>query len=243
MSPPGIYQDSFVVRTREVNCQGHVRLSALADYLQESAARHTTSLGIGPFQLKPLALAWVLSRLRIDMIRHPGWGERVQVTTWPKGERQVVANRDFELRDQHGDIIGRATSQWFLLDTTTMSIRSLDQLPRDFPVSRDSGEAIAEPPEKLAPLKNASRHIDKQLFFSDLDLNNHLNNTGHIDWVTDILPGNPRISSLRINYLNEIKLESRIRLSYAQSGDNRHQVEGIDANNRPAFRALAISAG
>ncbi len=237
-------REIFKVRTREVDQQGKLKLSAVADYLQESAARHTTQHHIGPFQLRARNLFWVLSRLRIDMAAYPRWGENVVVRTWPKGSRQVVATRDFILETEEGAFIGAATSQWLLLNADTKKPCSLEIVSEAFPTLPDVPPAINEAPPKVPKLSRNDCRISHDPCFSDIDLNDHLNNTRYVDWAIDALPPpvqNRQIASLAVNYLAEIKYGENTTLTTAKIDDNTFDTEGeITASGIAAFRTRIV---
>ncbi len=237
-------REIFKVRTREVDQHGKLKLSAVADYLQEAAARHTTLHGIGPFQLRTKNLFWVLSRLRIDIFNYPEWGENVIVKTWPKGSRQIVASRDFLLEKEDGSPVGVATSQWLLLNADTKKPCSLELVATAFPILPDVPPAIAEAPPKVPKLPRCDHRITHDPCFSDIDLNDHLNNTRYVDWAIDALPPtvqDRQITSLAVNYLSEIKYGETTTLTTAAIDGNTFDTEGeITASGVAAFRTRII---
>lgn len=240
-SNPSIWEEEYVVRTREVDASGRLKLSALADYFQEAAAHHTTARQIGPYQLKKYHLAWVLSRLRIDIERYPGWGEKLLVTTWPKGEATLSAPRDFLLTDESGQPVANATSLWLLIDTDAMRPRPLSALPVDFPVDLSRVPALPEPPGKIAvpPVITTIRRRTPDP--CDIDLNGHLNNACYLDWVSDCLPAEqtpPR--RVEINYLSEIKISDIIVMASGASPNGLVFQGTSEQSGHPAFRSRIL---
>jgi len=235
---PAIWQQQYEVRTREVDTAGRLKLSAIADYLQEAAAHHTHHVQIGLYQLKPHNLTWILSRLRINIIRYPTWGEKLTVTTWPKGDNHLAAARDFRITDQRGQPVAAATSIWFLLDLHTFKPRPIAVLPTPFHVDRTLPEAIAEAPGKVpsvaSELKPALTSAPQP---SDIDINGHLNNACYFDWLANSLaPETPPFAQVDINYLAEVKLGDTVALKVDRH-DDFILIEGIDhSSNRSAFR-------
>ncbi|MDD3119363.1 MAG: thioesterase [Victivallales bacterium] len=241
-----ILRETFKVRTRELDRDGRLKLSAVADYLQEAAARHTNSRGIGMFQLRSRNRFWVLSRLRIDLTDYPVWNESVTVETWPKGSRLVVAARDFRLTGADGRPLGVATSQWLLLNAATRKPGSLEIVTTAFPQLPEVPPAIDAPPPKVPRLPRYDHQIIRKPGFSDIDLNGHLNNARYFDWVVDALPPEchaRRIASVAINYLEEIKCGETVTVSAAVIDADTVDVEGtIAPADRAAFRTRILLA-
>lgn len=233
-----IYRDIYQVRTREVDAAGRLKMSALADYFQEAAAHHTTALQIGPYQLKEYRLAWVLARLRIVIERHPGWGEKLTVHTWPKGDAPLAAARDFRLTDEQGRVVALASSTWLLLDIDAMRPRPLSALPVDFPVDPSLPPAMAEAPEKIPAPSPATILRRRSPNPCDIDLNGHLNNACYLDWVADSLPADHSpVHGVEINYLAEIKAGDLIAVSTAETCRGL-VVQGVrESDGSTAFRA------
>jgi len=241
-----ILRETYKVRTREIDQFGQLKLSAVADYLQETAARHTARHNIGMFELRRQNRFWVLSRLRIDLNDYPLWGENVTVETWPKGTRQIVAARDFRLTGADGRLIGLATSQWLLLDAATRKPCSLEIVAVAFPAMPDVPPAIEAPPSKVPRLPRSDRQIIREPVFSDIDLNGHLNNTRYFDWAIDAMPPefrSRRIASVSINFLEEIKYGETAAIDIAVIDDRTVDVEGTITNTGiAAFRTRIIFA-
>ena len=65
-------------------------MSAAFNYFQEIAGLHSSNLGIGFNTIeKEKGVAWVLIRMRVDMIRYPVWDEEVILETWPQLPKSI----------------------------------------------------------------------------------------------------------------------------------------------------------
>ena len=73
-------------------------------------------LGVSVPELLANNYTWVLSRIYLKMNHHPGWGDTIQVHTWPSGIERVFALRDFYIR-QDDCTIGSCISAWIIIDT------------------------------------------------------------------------------------------------------------------------------
>jgi acyl-ACP thioesterase len=236
--------EHFKVRTREVDAAGRLKLSAVADYFQESAARHTESWGMGFSTLKAHGLFWVLSRMRIDMLSYPSWGEKLTLKTWPKSARQLIAPRDFILSDEAGKTVSRGVSLWFLLDAEFLKPQPLSRLPHSFQVAPDGQDAIDEAPAKVPAPKNICSSINRTCLNSNIDFNQHLNNAVYLDWISDALfeyIPEAQINSLQLNFLNELKLHEHITIDLADN-NGVITVQGQKSDATTVFRAALTLA-
>jgi acyl-ACP thioesterase len=92
----------------------HLGVRSLCDYLQEAAGNHAHELGAGVDALRERGMAWVLLRIRVNITRLPGAGERVQVHTWHSGLDRLFSLRDFSLVDAAEDPSVTAVSAWVM---------------------------------------------------------------------------------------------------------------------------------
>lgn len=87
----------YQVHSYEIGPDGHVRIQKVCNYLQDAAGCHARELGVSVDQLLPKGLTWVLSKLRLHMVRLPKWGEVIRIMTWPADVQRLFAIRDFRL--------------------------------------------------------------------------------------------------------------------------------------------------
>lgn len=119
----------FKINSYEVEQSTAARLTSIANYLQEIAYNHANELGVGYHQLLSRKMVWVLARLQIEMYRYPIWDEVISVETWPRPFERLLANRDFRISDSMGELIGRATTRWLVLDSEKhRPVRPFDDL-------------------------------------------------------------------------------------------------------------------
>ena len=87
--------------------------------------------------------------------------------------------------------------------------------------------------------ENELKHVmTRQVLYSDIDLNQHMNNARYIDWALDVLDlelhRNHFISEVTIHYKKEILPLSFVDL-YVGCVDNRHIVEGRNKEGEVHF--------
>ncbi len=181
-----VYQQQFRVRSYEVGPGGKIKLSALLDYMQESASEHASRLGVSVAELMARNLTWVLSRYHIKILRYPAWGETVFINTWPSAKVNLFALREFEILNSHQEKIGLASSSWLLLDLKTKQpVRPEDHLPR-YPHRQD--RAIQDAFEALPEITRPEMELPFRVRRADLDVNRHVNHVRFIEWALEPVP-------------------------------------------------------
>lgn len=203
MSLPEGFQFSkeFEVGSYQVNPDGTITWTSLADLFQEIAWKHADSADFGR-NLVESRLMWALARMEIRIKRFPRWGDKVRIFTGGRGADKLFAFREFLVWDQNEQVLARGMSSWLLLNMETKRIQRPEGVLS--PALFDPTKKPDWQPEKIGISGDlvASEVIKVRL--SDLDLYNHVNNTSYIRWVENLLfDQGIKAEKVAINYLAE----------------------------------------
>jgi acyl-ACP thioesterase len=208
-----IWQETYRIRSYEVDCHNRLSILTIFNFMQEAASRHAEALGVSIHQLLAENHTWLLSRLKIRIAAFPGWNDQIRVNTWPSGVRQLFALRDFELTDKDSRPLASAISAWLVIDLQKRRpIRIGPFVERLKPI--DGRHVMNDRLDKLPALKNRTDESQFVVRYADLDINQHVNNVKFVEWVIESLPAavfSTRVlSSLEINFLAEAFHEDQI---------------------------------
>jgi acyl-ACP thioesterase len=205
-SPRSSWTDEYEVHSYEVGAGGAAPLPVICRFFQESAWHHARSVKQWYDDLLELGCFWVLSRLTLRMERYPLWGEKITVKTWASGIDRLFALRDFIVRDGKNATIGSARSAWLVVNEKTRKPQRIEPFFAGSPVLVDL-RVFEELPEKLPALDSPAKGQGFPVRYSDLDIQNHVNNAQYVEWCLDSFPPalhdthHPRL--LSINFLAE----------------------------------------
>lgn len=209
------FETTFDVASYETDLGGKMSLFALFNRFQELAGAHAAHLQVGYDQLRKSNLVWILSRIKLEILSLPVWGDTVILATWPKGIDRLFAMRDFSLTGVRGGPLVLATSAWLLVDIEKQRPQRIEILPIDlkFP---GAPQAIAEKPDKITMPEGPVTVLERPVWLSDIDVNGHVNNAQYAKWVGDCFLEdvflNRRLTSMQINYLEETLLGDTVEL-------------------------------
>lgn len=210
-----VYKTQFTVRTTEVDPFNRVKLNFLLNYLQEAAGGHCEELELDWKHLMPHGMAWAVIRYRIHITRLPGAGETFTVETWAMPTTRTAYPRSAVAYDAQGNELFRSVSLWVLMD---MNSRAM-VLPGKSGVVVPGvlrGDELDTPNSIV--LKGLGSEYSRQVGFSDLDLNGHMNNCRYMDWIMDALPSTfyrehpPK--DLLMCYVSEAREGDRVDMSW-----------------------------
>lgn len=217
-----IYKESFILRTCNCDFQGRWRPSAILETMQEAAGAHSELLGCGRNALLEKNIIWVLARSEVRMQKYPMVTDQITVETFPTPNRRWFFPRYFIFRDQEGNMIGYAGTLWLLLDINTRSMLPPGDVAACIPDNSDLTPPMGLPSTvgMLNGDTTSSTHMPR---YTDLDVNQHVNNTRYADWACDALGVDTLrenyLQSLVINYSAEILPHQEIELQLTQVGN------------------------
>jgi len=226
------FETTFDVASYETDLGGMMSLFALFNRFQELAGAHAAHLEVGYDRLRKSNLAWILSRITLEIKSRPVWGDTVTLATWPKGIDRLFAMRDFSLTGATGGPLVLATSAWLLVDIEKQRPQRIETLPIDlkFP---GAPHAIAEKPEKITLPEGPASLLERPVWLSDIDVNRHVNNAQYAKWVGDCFAEDVfltrRLRSMQINYLEETLLGDTVEVRRRPLGEraNEYFLDGV----------------
>lgn len=162
----------------------------LGNHLLNAADFHASLRGFGMTYLNPRHKTWVLSRLAVEMDEMPGEYARFNVETWVEGVMKFFTHRNFRVVDaaDGGKVYGYGRSVWAMIDTDTRQPEDIlavknGEIVRY--VDKDKPCPIAVPSRvKMTPAARLVGSIGT--FYSDVDVNGHINSVKYIEHVLDL---------------------------------------------------------
>ena len=241
------FTKEFSISSFDLNPKGQARLTTMANFFQEMAYHHASQLGFGYDDMKEKQTFWVLSRMRIRIDQYPVWDETVRVETWHRGMDRIFGLRDFRVENSSGDLIGKASTAWLILDVRTRRpIRTVDGVLQhskgDESVFKKGLDKIELPEE----MKMIGSH---KVLFSDLDIIRHVNNVKYMEWCIDAAITEDRadreIRELEINFTHEALFGDKIEIKGELNPNadsffaahRRGELSGTKGNEKEIFRA------
>lgn len=241
------HSDRFRVRSYETDPLGRLQVPILCKLLQEAATAHAAILGVAVETLIENGVAWVLSRLHLEMQRWPTSDERIVIETWPEAANRLFTERRFEVFDASNTSIGTASTLWLILD---LERRRPVRLPAHV-VERLGKLGLGSEPRRFGDLATPDP-VNRELAFtvrrSDLDSAEHVNNTSYVEWAIEAVPdevwsGN-ELAELEIQFVSECHQGQTVLSRSQQVGrgediEVRHQLLRHEDNSEVA-RAITL---
>lgn len=212
----------YFVRSYECDAFGNLRIVTLMNIFQDIADKHAFEIGVGMDWCKQHGLAWIGANYHIIIDKFPQMHKKIKVYSWPSAEKRFGAYRDYEIEDENGDIIVRASCQWILIDFAKrrpVSLREHLPIYTIFPE-----RAIETDFPKIKNLTQSNFEIDFRIRFDDIDFNKHVNNAVYPLWATEALP-----PDFRNKYIpQEIEINFRKEALLGEDAHIQSQIENTE---------------
>lgn len=241
------YKENFAVKWHEIDCDMNLRPYSFMNMAQETANVHSAMLKFGYKELIALNQTWVLSRIKIQYLRPPKWGDKVSMETWHKGKQGLFWLRDFEVRGEQGELMAVATSSWVIMNLQTRRIerKTIFETSSDVVDLAHNVDAVAEPCDKIVPFPELEFEREHHVTYSDIDFNLHANNAKYIQWLMDGISleflKEHTFKEVQVNYISEAKFGDKIALykkeQVGPDGEVQIYYEG-SRDGAPIFQGL-----
>ena len=235
LKPIDHFEKTYEIHFGQIDNRGVARPSAVFELAQDAATVHAYHIGIGREDISAL---WVLSRMKTELARPLLPYEKLTVQTWCAGIKGASWLRSFRFL-VGGEPVGAAISSWVVLDQETHRIirpTAIAQAEKYLALT----PSAAMIPGKLACAALREHHIHP-VCYSDLDVNNHLNNVKIVDILSDGLDlnlGGQFVSALQVNYTAESRFGDRLRVLTGEEDGVRYVFGEADGKTR--FEGAAI---
>ncbi|KAI4326374.1 hypothetical protein MLD38_031696 [Melastoma candidum] len=246
------YKEKFIIRCYEVGINKTATVETIANLLQEVGGNHAQSVGFSTdgFATTPtmrkLNLIWVTSRMHIEIYKYPAWSDVIEIETWCQAEGRIGIRRDWMMKDcVTGQVIGRATSKWVMMNQNTRKLEKVGDdvreevlvfCPRELRLSfpEENNRSLKKIPKLGDPAKYSRLGLVPRR--ADLDMNQHVNNVAYIGWVLESLPqeiiDSYELETITLDYRRECQHDDVVdSLSSPETNGNNKELSQLNGTN------------
>ncbi|MBO4646200.1 MAG: hypothetical protein J5642_06755 [Bacteroidales bacterium] len=228
MEDPRIFTQQFDIQSHNVSQNFEVSLQYLMGCMQTTADLHVDSRGMGWNDLHAKGCFWAIYRMGLRIERMPRKYDRITVHTWANPPQGVFQPRSFEVFNQKGELVLRAQSLWLVLDDREFRPLKVEEVV-GCDISHLMGQNDTFPiPLKVPPVSGdcAFPPAVRDVLYSDIDSNLHVNNTAYARWITDSLPlsflQQHRLTGIVLNYTQQARMGVRYEVHTVQKSEREY---------------------
>lgn len=220
-------EQEFFIGMQDVGINNEMTNKAFLEALTNVTNVHGSLVGQGINDLGKRHISWVVLNWKLEVYQRPKICETILVKTWGQEYSRARAYRDYDVFNQKGEIIAKATSAWLAVNTETgkpirltediVGVYRCEPQHKNFPDFR-----FTESVDTDLPIVSETRFkINKSM----IDCNKHVHNPSYMDLVNEVLPegmDNIYFNNIEVSYKKEIKLHEEVLLEYAADGGKNY---------------------
>ena len=178
--------ERYEIEYQNADYYGEYKYADLLSKLSNLATKNAMEIGLWKESFNG-KYGWVLVKQTVKLKRPLLVGEELIVSTRAKGERKIQYFRTYDLKI-NDEVVGGIYSIWTLIDIEKRRIVRPQKVGITIPECEEYSSFV----EKYEPLLDieTQKVQTREVMYSDIDLNKHMNNARYLEWVMDLLPQN-----------------------------------------------------
>lgn len=220
------HKKTFHIPHYDTDKDGRITPYNILRYFGETSNSHTDKFSFNQEELNNLNYGWMLYRWKVKINKYPKAKDKIYIETWMSKLDRFYAYREFTMLDENNEILGIASTVWIFVD---MVKKRPIRIPNTFiEKSNIINESNFTEFENFREKIDTKDYIDFKVRRSDIDYNNHVNNTKYLLWiiegVTDNIYQNYILSEFEIIYKKEIKYGDTILSSFVKDNIKNKEI-------------------
>ncbi len=222
-------QREFILRNYETDFMQRMKPSSVLGFFQETAGDHSEEMGLGYKSLAEKGCFWVLSKIYVEVMRRPVYGEKIKVVTWPHEPNKAIYERSFLLEDGAGAAM-RAYSRWCILQTSgrILPCSRIEQPEIDF---REEKSVVFDDWAIPEVSRSGGAAFSLRIANSEYDLNRHVNNIRYADYVFNCFSvkelEEKKLKSFQLHYIKQTHENDLLEMYREEVAPGVFAIEGV----------------
>jgi acyl-ACP thioesterase len=209
----------FELRNFEMTKRGVVSPTAILTLLEETAAEHSYNIGYSLYHLGQKNIGWVLISGAIDMIRYPKYKESITIRTWASKYTLVKGYRENIILDSTDTVIGKARGIWVFYDIEKMKpVPIFNEIKSKWGIYPEVSQEVDT--DAIQVINEGEPRLEYDVYKSDVDSNNHVNNIRYFHWLIESLPDEITdtcvLKKITAKFCSEAKYGEKVRVYLKQ---------------------------
>lgn len=218
----------FYVYPRETDASKHISLQSIGAFILDAAGLAAKARGFGMDYMHAHGLAWVTSRIAIEMKEYPREYETISIETWVEDCSSIFSTRNFLIYNNKKEVIGQASTLWSMIDFNSRKMVDLLKTTdlANHVITTHNELFTMNKPKRVDYKGEGDPTYTHKVVVSDIDMNQHVNSMKYLQWAIDTLSldeiMNKKINRLDINYLREALYNQNIAVYSNTKVDSKY---------------------
>lgn len=211
------YTENYEVTCHDVDVNNNLKPSYILRYMQETANHHMRDRKPSYYDLFFQGKSFILTRITIEVYGQLHQYDKIQVQTWHCPEKGATFIRCYEI-SRGGEIIAKAYSVWAVTNHKTGKLCKASEVDISNYETEEPLELKLPTRFRLPKGMEFEKRGEKEVFYSDVDMNLHMNNTQYPDMLWNFIPDvmEKEVTSINLRFMKEAPLGSRAEIYMAK---------------------------
>jgi len=214
-----IWQKEYALRASDFDKYNRIKPSAILELFQDAAGQHAIDLGVGFDDMLSRSYLWVLTRIKFRIVQNPKSYQTVVIKTWPLPPNRLNYRREYCIEATDGTRLIEGSSEWVVMHAETrrfVSDPNLYPFTEGFHMEKMFEDKLG----KVSDFEATGEMRDISAGFSELDVNNHVNNTKYANYVMDAIAPAPEdnLELFQIDYRKEVLEGTELHVCHTRNG-------------------------
>lgn len=219
-----LFTETIDIDTYSCDSNDIIKASGIFQVCQECGRKQMAAQRPSYKELLDDGKAMMLSRIDMAAYDRINIGDEVVIATWPCESSRATFLRMYQIK-RDDKVVAEISSQWVLVEITSRKILKVSDV--DF-----SNYYMGEYHEVIGDKFKVPKDMEfetvgtKEIMYSDLDSNRHMNNTYYLDVISNYVPelcaGTHRVEKARIHFAKEAPFGDTITITRCKTGDGKY---------------------
>ncbi|MDL2215877.1 hypothetical protein LJB77_02315 [Ruminococcaceae bacterium OttesenSCG-928-N02] len=197
-------------------------LAAAFRYCQELSDGHCALLGLDFDALMKMNCVYLLSKMSLTFYKPLTLRQVFKAQTYPRSLERLQHLRDSVFENEAGELAFTCTSAWVMVNPQTHRLLRPKEFPQMPLTLVPEGALGTERFGRITPPQDMPLVGTRPVYYSDIDVNGHLNNCVYAQYIQDYMPAelqNTPIEEVDIHFKREAMQGEEISFFVKQEGD------------------------
>lgn len=211
------WEKKYPLRAGDFDKFNRIKPSAVLDLFQDAAGQHAEEIGVGFEEMLNRSYLWVLTRVVFEILSAPSRYQTVTVKTWPLEPHRLNYRREYSITDEEGNLLIKGSSEWVIVHSEQRRFLSVPNL-YPFTDGFCCDTMFEGKLSKIADFEATDVPYIVNAGFSELDVNNHVNNTKYANYVMDtVVPSaDDVLEKFQIDYRKEVLQGTQLNIYFSK---------------------------
>lgn len=229
-----LFEKEYELRTSDFTCNNKLQPASILDLFQSVAGEHANELGCGFNNMIAENMLWVVIRTKFKILNDAVLFDKVKVKTWPLPPSRVSFQREYLIENNNGEPLVKGTSEWVVMHSAERKLMVAKDI---YPLTEFHTEkTFEERTQKLRDFEADDTCYTLCPGFSQLDMNNHVNNTKYANYVLDAcnLKNDELIDEFQIDFKHEMHAGAELKV-HSKREDGFIFAKGVNETGETMF--------